>query len=89
MFDVHAVHSAWRSAALIWLILMSLQLLALLTAGIFWVSETFIQLSLWRFSPHAKLLAVSAVAVWVVGLRATGRRAAETRARSARPRSRM
>ena len=61
------IPSPWSSAARIWLILMGLQFLALLTAGVFWVSETFIQLSLWRFSPHAKLLAVSAVAVWIMG----------------------
>ena len=55
-----------RRAAQIWLILMALQLFALLTAGLFWLGGTFVQLSLWRFSPHAKLLAVSAAAVWLV-----------------------
>ena len=57
----------WTAAATVWLLLMALQLFAGLTAGLFWLGETFVQLSLWRFSPHAKLLAVSAAVVWLVG----------------------
>ena len=57
---------AVRRAAHVWFLLMALQAFALLTAGLFWLGPTFVQLSLWRFSPHAKLLAVSAVAAWLV-----------------------
>ena len=56
----------WRRAGVAWLLLMGLQGFAGLTAGLFWLGGTFIQLSLWRFSPHAKLLAVTAVCAWLV-----------------------
>ncbi len=58
----HRAEPAWSVAAVAWLFLMSLQLFALLTAGLWYLGETFVQLSLWRFGPHAKLLAVTALA---------------------------
>ncbi len=55
----------WNDAAAIWVLLIGLQLVALLFAGVFYISETAIQMSLWRFSPHAKLLAVTAAATLI------------------------
>ena len=69
---------AVRRAAHVWLLLMALQAFALLTAGLFWLGPTFVQLSLWRFSPHAKLLAVSAAAVWLVTPKGVSSRPAPT-----------
>ena len=59
----HRGERPWNDAATIWLLLMGLQLVALLFAGVFYVSETAIQMSLWRFSPHAKLLAVTGATI--------------------------
>jgi hypothetical protein len=48
--------AAKREAARVFLLLFSLQLLALSFAGVWYVSETLIQLSLYRFSIYVKLL---------------------------------
>jgi hypothetical protein len=48
-----------------WLYLLGLQVIALLLAGVWYVSETMIQMSLWRFSPHAKLLAIVGITSWL------------------------
>jgi hypothetical protein len=61
----HRRQTTWRTAGGIWLLLIGLQVVALVTAGLFYVSETAIQMSLWRFSPHAKLLMLAAVGVWL------------------------
>ncbi|MEM7806758.1 MAG: DUF6798 domain-containing protein [Planctomycetota bacterium] len=42
-----------------------LQVVALVFAGIWYVNETMIQASLWRFSPHMKWLAVCMGSVWI------------------------
>lgn len=58
----------------IFLILLGLQVIALLGAGLWYVSETLVQMSLWRFSIFAQLLACTAVAVWIVeGVRGRAR----------------
>ncbi|MEL7239005.1 MAG: DUF6798 domain-containing protein, partial [Planctomycetota bacterium] len=54
-----------RRGGLLLCVLLGLQVFALLTAGLFYVGESFVQLSLWRVSPHAKLLAVTFAAVWL------------------------
>ncbi len=56
----HRAEPAWNEAAKVWVLLMGLQLVALVFAGVIYLNETAIQMSLWRFSPHAKLLAVTA-----------------------------
>jgi hypothetical protein len=57
--------AATREAARTVEILLLLLLTALLTAGIWYVSETAVQLSLWRFSIFVKLLTCVGVAMWV------------------------
>ena len=45
-----------------------LLLVALFGAGVWYVSETLVQLSLWRFSVHAKLLTCAMAAVWITSV---------------------
>jgi hypothetical protein len=56
---------AVRKLGRIMLFVLGLQLFALLTAGIWYLSETFVQLSFWRFSIFAKLIACIATA-WLI-----------------------
>jgi hypothetical protein len=62
-----AVEQARRIVDLIVLLLV----IAFFGAGIWYVSETLVQLSLWRFSVFVKLLTCAAAAMWIV---ATSRR---------------
>jgi hypothetical protein len=57
--------AAVRSAVRICEIILALLLIALLTAGIWYVSEAAVQLSLWRFSVFVKLLTCIGLAMWI------------------------
>lgn len=70
----HAGETPLKRAALIFLFFMTLQLVAVIFAGAFFVSESLIQMSLFRFSIYPKLLACIAAAGWVMDLRAERRR---------------
>jgi hypothetical protein len=56
---------AVRKLGRVMLFVLGLQLFALLTAGIWYAGETFVQLSFWRFSIFAKLIACIATA-WLI-----------------------
>ena len=55
-----------REASRIVTFLLVLLLIAFLGAGVWYVSETLVQLSLWRFSVFVKLLTCVAAAMWIV-----------------------
>ncbi len=56
---------SWRLPGTAFALLAALQVVAFVFAGLWYVGETAIQTSLWRFSPHAKLLAVAMAATWI------------------------
>ena len=56
-------------------IVLMLLIVALLGAGVWYVSETLVQLSLWRFSVFVKLLTCIGAALW---LTSSGSQAAAT-----------
>ena len=58
-----ALAQARRACAIVGLLLV----VALLGAGVWYLSETLVQLSLWRFSVFVKLLTCVGASMWIVG----------------------
>lgn len=59
----HPPSSPWREAGRVYALFMGLQVLALIGAGIWYVSETLIQMSLYRFSIYPLLLGCIAAGI--------------------------
>ena len=61
-------HPPTRKAGLLIVLFLSTQLLALLCAGVWYMSETLVQMSLWRFGVFPKLLSCTIAGIMITRL---------------------